>query len=168
MVPQRQHWTEPHHGPRGSTGCSHQSVPHYPRFSSSASLHCAHILLFLFLTFLHHLLVPLSGTRDLRVWGGVRVALRHAIPCLCFMALDRDHRCHGFLPMLPAELHSTDWWSSQACSLSMPHGVRQVVVQGLLSTLSGIAHHLASSSFWVCTGVVVVLGLFVQGVSGGH
>ena len=35
--------------PDGITGYSHQAVPHYPRVSSSASLHCAHILLFLFL-----------------------------------------------------------------------------------------------------------------------
>ena len=35
--------------PDGITGYSHQAVPHYPPVSSSASLHCAHILLFLFL-----------------------------------------------------------------------------------------------------------------------
>ena len=49
--------------PGGITGYSHQAVPHYPQVSSSASLHCAHILLFLFLfhfstTYLLLLVVP--------------------------------------------------------------------------------------------------------------
>ena len=48
----------------GLTSHSHQAVPSYPLLSSFASLHCALILLFLFLSFLHHLLVPLRGA-----WG---------------------------------------------------------------------------------------------------
>jgi len=35
--------------PGSIIGYSHQAVPHYPQVSSSASLHCTHILLFLFL-----------------------------------------------------------------------------------------------------------------------
>jgi hypothetical protein len=33
----------------GIAGYSQQAFPHYPQVSSSASLHCAHVLLFLFL-----------------------------------------------------------------------------------------------------------------------
>lgn len=68
----------PRHGPLGSTDqdptmtqggttCySHQAVSHYLWVSSSASLHCAHIILFLFPPpFLHRLLAPLSGAWDL-------------------------------------------------------------------------------------------------------
>ena len=45
------------------TGYSHQAVPPYPQVSSSVSLHCAHILLFLFFfhfstTYLVLLMVP--------------------------------------------------------------------------------------------------------------
>ena len=53
--------------PGGITGYSHQAVPHYPRVSSSASLHCAHILLFLFLFHLsttHLLLSVVSGVSE--------------------------------------------------------------------------------------------------------
>jgi hypothetical protein len=44
-----QHRSGLHHGPGGTIVYSHQTVPHYPWLSSSASFHCAHILLLLFL-----------------------------------------------------------------------------------------------------------------------
>lgn len=55
----------------GITGCSHQTVPHYPQVSGFASLHCAHILLLLILshlsaTYLFILVVPgASGCLEL-------------------------------------------------------------------------------------------------------
>ena len=83
-------WWLPSPGPMvpgGITGYSHQAVLHYPRVSSSASLHCAHLLLFLFLflflflslslslslPFFHHLLALLSGLRasEYKVGSGV-------------------------------------------------------------------------------------------------
>jgi hypothetical protein len=36
--------------PGAMTSYSHQAVPHYPQIYRSASLHCAHVLLFLFLS----------------------------------------------------------------------------------------------------------------------
>ena len=50
--------------PHGITSYSYQAVSHYPQVSSSAFLHCDHIVLFLSLPFPHHLLAPLSGA-----WG---------------------------------------------------------------------------------------------------
>ena len=49
MVPGGSTGQSPTMVPRGITSYSHQAVPHYPQVSSSASLHYAHILLFLFL-----------------------------------------------------------------------------------------------------------------------
>lgn len=66
--------------PGGISGYSHQT--RYPRVSSSASLHCIHILLFLSLPFLHHLFAFLSGPPgSLSIWG----CLRSARPYLCLM-----------------------------------------------------------------------------------
>lgn len=49
MAHQWQHKPGPHHGLGSITSNSHQDVPCYLQVSSSASLHCTHILLFLFL-----------------------------------------------------------------------------------------------------------------------
>lgn len=59
--PSWKHRPGPHDGPDGITSYSHQAVPHYPRDSSSASLHCAHILLSLLSDFSNiHLLLLLA------------------------------------------------------------------------------------------------------------
>ena len=123
MWAQRQHRTGHHHGPRWhcwllTSGCS--SPPSSLQFSLSSL--CPHPFVLLSLPFLHHLLDPLSGKRDLSVWGGLTVSLKSGIPCLCFMGLDRDPLRHGLLPMFLAHLHSAAWWPSLANSMSRPHG----------------------------------------------
>lgn len=87
---------------------------YYPVVSSSASLHCAHVLCFFSLPFLQHLLAPLSGSQ--RLWGPLRSAMSRS----CIMASE-----HG----LP-----TSACASQASSLSGPHGISLVVISGWLLT----------------------------------
>ena len=60
---------EPRTGQDFTMVYSHQAVAYYPRVSSSTSPHSAHILLFLFLSSLHHLLAYLSGAWGLWVSG---------------------------------------------------------------------------------------------------
>lgn len=60
MVPSGSTGQDPTMVPGDITGYSHQAVPQYPGVSNSTSLHYAHILLFLFLPFLHYSLAPLS------------------------------------------------------------------------------------------------------------
>ena len=74
---------DPDTAPGGITGYSHQAVPHYPRLSSSASLHCAHILLFHFLfhlstTYWCLLVVPGVSLSEV-VSGVVPEVQRHGI-----------------------------------------------------------------------------------------
>lgn len=65
------------------TSYSHQAVRNYPGVSSSACLHCALIILLLFL--FHHLIAYLSGTRGLWVSGVISgvvlgaLCLTHAV-----------------------------------------------------------------------------------------
>lgn len=59
-------------------GYSHQAVSHHPQLSSSASLHCTHILLLLFLIYL-----------------STTFLLRSTMPRPCLMALSRGHFRHG-------------------------------------------------------------------------
>jgi hypothetical protein len=73
--------------PDGITSYSHQSVPHYPWVSTSASLHCAHILLFFFSS----ISLPLTCSYSwllghLSVWGCLMNGLRSAMTCSCIMA----------------------------------------------------------------------------------
>lgn len=82
--------------PSGITGYSHWVVSHYPRVSSYASLHCVHVLLFLFLFYffttylflLEHLL-SLNGRVHLKS------SLRGPMSCSCIMLLGSGHLGHG-------------------------------------------------------------------------
>ena len=102
--------------PGGITGYSHQAVPHYPGVSSSACLHCALIILLLFL--FHHLIAYLSGTRGLWVSGVISgVVLGALFPTQtlqCQAGLQ-----HG-LPAPP-----------DLSSLSRPHSTGLVIVSDL-------------------------------------
>jgi hypothetical protein len=83
--------------PGGSTGYSHQAVSRYPSVSSSASLHCAQILLFLFL-----FLPPLS---DVRVVQCLELSQESCVP-LMHMIVRHSRPLQACL--------APDWWSSQA------------------------------------------------------
>lgn len=104
--------------PGGITGYLHQTAPHYSRVSSSAFLHCAHILLFLSLLFLHHLLA-LSGAWGLRVSGAVSGVLSGVL----YLAYALWSQSGVILGMC---------WSSQIRSLPGPHGVSLVAVWCLI------------------------------------
>lgn len=85
-----QHRPSLHHGPRWHHRRSHQAVPDCPWLYSSASLHCAHILLLLFLFHFYTtywLLLAAPGTPG--VWGHFRSGLRSAMSHLCSMAPGR-------------------------------------------------------------------------------
>jgi hypothetical protein len=95
VLPWWQHRPGPHHASRWHR-YSHQAVPHCPHGSTCASLHCAHILLFLF---------PFSTTHLLWLavlgwwWSlNVRSGLRTVMPYLCIKALGKSHLRHGLLP----------------------------------------------------------------------
>jgi hypothetical protein len=128
----------PRYSPRSHTGqdptlipgditrYSQQSVPHYPRVSTSASLYCAHILLSLCVPFLHHWLAPLSGA-----WGlwepGVISGIMSATSWLCIMTQDRSH----LSPSLPC---LSGLQSTRLNPQTRPHGNSLVVISGLLLT----------------------------------
>lgn len=103
---------------------SHQTIPHYPQVSSSATLHCAHIGQLLSLPFPHHLLAPLSAPGSVGVWDHLESGLRsvmhystgycsqvghlqHSLPSpkACThpsqLVLDRVYLVVGSLPTLP-------------------------------------------------------------------
>lgn len=101
--------------PGGVTSYSHLTVPHYPPVSSSASLHCDHILLFLFPVYfstnnLLLLVVP-------RVSECLGSSQEWSQECCGIMSPGRGHLGHGLPPQACAGF---DHWSSQASSLSGP------------------------------------------------
>lgn len=103
--------------PGGIASCSDQAVPHHHRVSSSAYLHCAHILLFFFLfcfsTTSLLLLVETIISEFLE--------LSHEHFQECSVLLMHSGTGKGVISiMVPPTQNSTvfDWWSSQANSLS--------------------------------------------------
>lgn len=82
----------------GISSYSHQTVPPYPRVSSSATLHCVYIFLLLFLSHFSPHLLAHRGTWGLWVYGVISECNVLPWPCGTRLGL------------------------SQACSLPGPHG----------------------------------------------
>ena len=94
----------------GISGYSHQTVPHYPQALSSTSLHCAHILLLLFLfhlstTYLFIIVVP-------GACGCLELSQEYYV-CPCHVALSRA----VFPGLFPTQTtRQSERWLSQVCS----------------------------------------------------
>ena len=119
--------------PGGITGYSHQA--HYPQVSSSASLHCAHIFLFLFL--FHFSTTYLCLLVACRVSECLRLSQERSRKCNV-MVPGRGHLRHGLLLPGPAQ-HRTDGHLSLlriAPCPGRPHSAGQVAVLGLFLTWS--------------------------------
>ena len=108
----------------GITGYSHQAVPHYPQVSISASLHCAHILLLLFLFYFSAtdllLLVALGVSECLgssQEWSQE-----------CYAPLMHYDAGQGSSQAWSEPYIASGWCSFQASSLSGPYGTDLVVI----------------------------------------
>jgi hypothetical protein len=94
------------------------TTPESPVLSCSL---CPHPSVSLSLPSLHHL--------PLNVCGCLRSGLRSTVPQLCITVLDRGHLGYGLTHRAYTVL---GWWSSQASSLSGPHGICLAVFLGSL------------------------------------
>lgn len=126
MAHQWQHKPGPHHGLGSITSNSHQDVPRYLQVSSSASLHCTHILLFLFL--FHFSTTYLLLLERTRVSECLEFSQEWSLECyalLFYYGIGQGSPWGWFSPS-PKCVH--DQWSSQDSSLSRLHGASLMVI----------------------------------------
>jgi hypothetical protein len=131
VVPSGSTGQDPAIAPGGITCYSHQAVHHYPPVSSCASLHYVHILLLLFLfhyftTYLFLLVLP-------RVSEGLEWSQECYVPLMhCVLWRQAKIILDMVCPYHSQACTTYGWWSSQASSLSGPHGANLVVILGSL------------------------------------
>lgn len=114
----------------GISSSSHQPVPHYPQVSTSASLHCTYILLFIFLFHFcstHLILLVAPGVSEC-----LRSSREWSQDCYVLLVHYGIRQVSSWAWSSPAVLCSTRLVVISGSSLSRPHGVSLVVTSGSL------------------------------------